>query len=295
MSALALPIPVSGGSTTDSPEDPASDRRRVINNEGGPDRRKVVHRGTSPRADGSEDGPPPDGLDRRKIIHRSPSAGGGTGGSEDGPAPDPVTDRRKPIHQRPTAQTDDPPNPHDPPSRGPSHGSVSSVLMAEAADPPGSSDPPERGADGDNRPVGGEPAARRALAESLGGIQATDREARSAVGTRLVGTARALAATLMLLAMLGSVVGGALPVHTDGHDALAETSAHVDVQEADVATGLFSLWALAVSGWNALAGDDICGDCNLPADDGCKCVCTSGGGACPGLRSGDPDDPACQF
>ena len=77
MSALALPIPVSGGSTTDSPEDPASDRRRVINNEGGPDRRKVVHRGTSPSADGSEDGPPPDGLDRRKIIHRSPSAGGG--------------------------------------------------------------------------------------------------------------------------------------------------------------------------------------------------------------------------
>ncbi len=287
MSALALPIPVSGGGTTDSPEDPASDRRRVINNESGPDRRKVVHRGTSPRADGSEDGPPPDGLDRRKIIHRRPSSGGGTGGSEDGPAPDPVTDRRKPIHQRPTAQTDDPPNPHDPPSRGPSHGSVSSSLTAEADNPPGPNDPPERGADGDNRPVGGQPVARRALAESLGGIRATDREARSTVGTRLVGTARALAATLMLLAMIGSAVGGALPLHVDRHEAPVESSGHVDVQRASVATGLFSLWALAVSGWQAMTGGDICDDCNLPVDDGCKCVCYSGGY--------DPDDPACQF
>ena len=36
-----------------------------------------------------------------------------------------------------------------------------------------------------------------------------------------------------------------------------------------------------------LTGGDICDDCNYPVDDGCKCVCYSGGY--------DPDDPACQF
>ena len=254
MSALTLPV---DDGNLDTSHDPASDRRRVINNDGSPDRRKVVHRGSRPTSSGgSDDGPAPDHdaapPDRRKIIHREPAAARSvtctTGGSEDGPAPDhdaAPPDRRKVVHQR--------------------------------------------------------PAQRAALAASLGGIRATAEDVRLAtamdddtggdggrgVGTRLVETARGLAATLMLLAMLGSVVGGALPVHTDGHDASAETSAHVDVQEANVATGLFSLWALAVSGWNALTGSDICDDCNLPVDDGCKCVCYSGGY--------DPDDPACQF
>ena len=36
-----------------------------------------------------------------------------------------------------------------------------------------------------------------------------------------------------------------------------------------------------------ITGGEICDDCNLDVDDGCKCVCYSGGY--------DPDDPACQF
>ena len=36
-----------------------------------------------------------------------------------------------------------------------------------------------------------------------------------------------------------------------------------------------------------MMGGDICDDCNHPVDDGCKCVCYSGGY--------DPNDPACQF
>ena len=51
-------------------------------------------------------------------------------------------------------------------------------------------------------------------------------------------------------------------------------------------TSLF--YALALAALQALAGpSDICDDCNYPADNGCKCVCYSGGY--------DPDDPACQF
>jgi hypothetical protein len=101
--------------------------------------------------------------------------------------------------------------------------------------------------------------------------------------------------------MIGSAVGGALPLHGDRHEAPVESSDHVDVQEASVATGLFSLWALAVSGWQAMTGGDICDDCsrqagaaNLPVDDGCKCVCYSGGNRQVG-EANDPDDPACQF
>ena len=42
--------------------------------------------------------------------------------------------------------------------------------------------------------------------------------------------------------------------------------------------------ALALTSWGPA---EICDDCNLPVDDGCRCVCYSGGY--------DPDDPACQF
>ena len=49
-------------------------------------------------------------------------------------------------------------------------------------------------------------------------------------------------------------------------------------------TTFFYVLALALA---QLVGDDICDDCNYPVDDGCKCVCYSGGY--------DPDDPACQF
>ena len=284
MSALAPTLPVAdslprtrSGGTLDSSHDPASDRRRVINNEGTPapdpqtgDRRKIIHR--QPVAGGDPPSPhdPPSRRRDQDESHGSVSSeAGGTGGSEDGPAPDhdaAPPDRRKVVHRS------------------------ASASSSPAGD--------------DNRLVGTEPVLRATLAASLGGIRASAHEDRVAaemaedsedtdgsggrgVGTRLVETTHRMAATLMLLAMLGSVVGGALPARTDGHDASAETSAHLDVQEANVATGLFSLWALAVSGWNALAGDDICGDCNLPADDGCKCVCYSGGY--------DPDDPACQF
>lgn len=193
---------------------PAPSPHRPIENDGCPDRRKVVHRGTSPTNDGggSEDGPAPDHdaapPDRRKIIHRSPAAdrsGRSPGGSADGTVPDQNAappDRRKIVHQSPTA--------------------------------------------------------------------------------------RALAATLMLLALLGSVVD-ALPLHADAddHEELIESTGHVEVQEANAAAGLFALWTLVVAGWDAIAVGDICDDCNLPVDDGCKCVCYSGGY--------DPDDPACQF
>ena len=47
-------------------------------------------------------------------------------------------------------------------------------------------------------------------------------------------------------------------------------------------------YALALAAAQLLAGPtEYCQDCNLPVDDGCKCVCYSGGY--------DPDDPACQF
>jgi len=47
-------------------------------------------------------------------------------------------------------------------------------------------------------------------------------------------------------------------------------------------------YALALAAAQFLAGPtEYCQDCNLPVDDGCKCVCYSGGY--------DPDDPACQF
>lgn len=49
-------------------------------------------------------------------------------------------------------------------------------------------------------------------------------------------------------------------------------------------TSFFLTLALAFA---QLTGGEICQDCNLPPDDGCKCVCYSGGY--------DPDDPACQF
>ena len=47
-------------------------------------------------------------------------------------------------------------------------------------------------------------------------------------------------------------------------------------------------YALALAAAQLVAGPtEYCMDCNLPVDDGCKCVCYSGGY--------DPDDPACQF
>lgn len=49
---------------------------------------------------------------------------------------------------------------------------------------------------------------------------------------------------------------------------------------------LFYALALAAAQFMATPAD-ICDDCNYPVDDGCKCVCYSGGY--------DPDDPACQF
>lgn len=251
MSTPASLRPASDGATADTSTDPASDRRRVINNSS-PDRRKAVHRVTPPSNSGDAgDGPTPDSAgdrrkiihqnpsaenqesappDRRKIIHREPSADG----REQGVSPDAApTDRRKPIHHRPSAYA---------------------LRGAEAR--------PAREGHG-SRPV----------------------------GTRWIGAAQRVAATMMLLAMMGSIVSGALPAHVDGdghaHEAPVQSADHVDIQESNLVSGIYALYTLAVSGWHALAGDDICGDCGLDVDDGCKCVCYSGGY--------DPDDPACQF
>ena len=93
--------------------------------------------------------------------------------------------------------------------------------------------------------------------------------------------ARSLAATLMLLAALAAAVPPPPGAHDDRHPI-----EHVATVEASV--GLTSLWTWAIIAWQALAmPSDICDDCNYPVDDGCKCVCYSGGY--------DPDDPACQF
>ena len=103
MSALAPTLPVAdslprtrSGGTLDSSHDPASDRRRVINNEGTPapdpqtgDRRKIIHR--QPVAGGDPPSPhdPPSRRRDQDESHGSVSSeAGGTGGSEDGPAPD---------------------------------------------------------------------------------------------------------------------------------------------------------------------------------------------------------------
>ena len=95
--------------------------------------------------------------------------------------------------------------------------------------------------------------------------------------------------TLMLLALVGAALGPAFPAHQegDGHEHAA-----VQTHEASLGGGLVALWALAsarmhaLQGWNALRASDICDDCNLDVDDGCRCECYSGGY--------DPADPACQ-
>ena len=93
---------------------------------------------------------------------------------------------------------------------------------------------------------------------------------------------RSVVATLLLLAALAS----AAPPTTHADDGHSDAPATVEVHRAGV--GITSLWTWAVVAWNALTGvSDICDDCNYPVDDGCKCVCYSGGY--------DPDDPACQF
>ena len=314
------------------------------------------------RCDGDESGDP--GLaDRRKIIHRTPSAEGDPESS----------DRRKTVHQEPNVEGDptpgrgkrrtrfepatepepgpssavtpvaqDPPNPHDPPTRegDDSHGSVcceaDSVYQDEARrdalDVGGpingdtDEDPDRRSQRDKRRP----PDSRRRDAERLGGIRATPAEERAVrqpaldgdpadggegSGGRGVGTApvsedpvperrrrdrcgrergrgalvRTVARTLMLLALVGTALGPALPQHHEDHGHVGT----VEVHQASLGSGLFSLWALAsarihaLQGWNALAAPEKCQDCNLDVDNGCRCVCYSGGF--------DPDDPACQF
>jgi len=89
----------------------------------------------------------------------------------------------------------------------------------------------------------------------------------------------------MVLAMIGSALGGMLPASGHPHETYSESA---DLShEATLVSGIYPLYALALRGWEALVGDDICGDCNLPVDDGCRCECYSGGY--------DPNDPACQF
>lgn len=194
------------------------------------------------------------GPDRRKKVHRiTPPQGDGSPQPSGDPTPDRASDRRKIIHRSPSAS-------------------------GTPSEPPPETTPPDR-----RKVVHQRPRATRTDRHSLGSVQVSegDNGTGHSVGTRLTGAAHRLAATLMLLALIGSALGGERPVHDDPHEAHA-----VAHQEASFVHGLHALYALALIGWQALAGDDICGDCNLPADDGCRCVCYSGGY--------DPDDPACQ-
>lgn len=302
------------------------------------------------RRDGREveagiDGGDPESSDRRKPIHQEPNA-------EGDPTPgrgkrrtrfEPATEPERVPSGAVTSVTQDPPNPHDPPTRGgdDGHGSVcceadrvyQDEASRDALDVGGpingnTDEDPERRSQRGKRRL---PDSRRRDAERLGGIRATRTEEQAArqpvldgdpetdtdgSGGRGVGTApvsedptvperrgrngggrdrgrgaavRSAAHTLMLLALVGTALGPALPQHhEDGSH--AET---VEVHQAGLGSGLFTLWALAsarvraLSGWNPLRAPETCRDCNLDVDDGCRCVCYSGGF--------DPDDPACQF
>ena len=171
---------------------------------------------------------------------------------------------------------------------------------ARMGDPPTRDDDTGRGVgtdislDGDPaRQDGGEGSGGRGVGTVPVAEDPPERRRRDGRGGRDRGRASLVcrtAHTLMLLALVGTALSPALPQHhDDGH---AET---VEVHEASLGSGLVALWALAVQGWHALAAPELCDDCNLDVDDGCRCVYYSGDGACPGPRSGDPDDPACQF
>lgn len=104
--------------------------------------------------------------------------------------------------------------------------------------------------------------------------------------------ARSLALSLMLFGLSVQVTAGALTI-TDGapstieqhhggddHDHAATPTLSGSFAEAqtasiggDVLDALAAFFAHVAA---AARGAYICGDCNLPSDDGCQCVCWSG-------------------
>lgn len=96
-------------------------------------------------------------------------------------------------------------------------------------------------------------------------------------------TARSCTVSLMALSMLAST----LP---SGH-AAAGPHSHSEPQPStqgvhEAGFELQALWSVVVHAWTALRSQaEICQDCNLPVDSGCRCMCYSGGY--------DPSDPDC--
>lgn len=115
------------------------------------------------------------------------------------------------------------------------------------------------------------------------------RTARHGLAARL---AQRLAASLMLLAAIGTALPSAAAHHDDHGPAEHQHEAPpVQPHQAGFGAGLVALWShaqtLAHDAWSALRGPERCSDCNLTVGDGCRCECYSGGY--------NPDDPACSW
>jgi len=121
--------------------------------------------------------------------------------------------------------------------------------------------------------------------------------------TRSLALAQSLTLSLMLLGIGVQITAGAVtavdgilsspPVEQhhdgDGHTDHAATPAFTlaEAQTASIGGDVLGALAAFLTRLAAAArGAYICDDCNLPSDDGCRCVCYSGGY--------DPTDPACQ-
>ena len=99
-----------------------------------------------------------------------------------------------------------------------------------------------------------------------------------------VRAARSCAVSLMALSMLASALpSGHAP--TDFHSHSEPRPSTQTPRKAGFE--LQALWSVVVLAWTALRSQaEICQDCNLPVDNGCRCPCYSGGY--------DPSDPDCQ-
>ncbi|MEP0546394.1 MAG: hypothetical protein ABJF88_05640 [Rhodothermales bacterium] len=112
---------------------------------------------------------------------------------------------------------------------------------------------------------------------------------------RSLTTLQSLALSLMLFGLAVQISAGALiatdsppkasPVeHVDGdghpdhgHPSTPLTATLVDVHRASIGGDVLDALAAFFGGIvEVLRGTYICGDCNLPSDDGCQCVCWSG-------------------
>lgn len=113
------------------------------------------------------------------------------------------------------------------------------------------------------------------------------------LGSRLGRASRSAAASLVMLALVASAVPPPHGVDPHGAEHADNHGAPVDGAPALVATApqhagfeVLAVWTWISMAWSALRGQqEICQDCNLPVDRGCKCMCYSGGY--------DPSDPSC--